>query len=198
MVEIADMGTSNVERNRALFASLKWPVIAYGLFAAGYTAYLPGKIIWYSFHPFFMIIGFVPLLINAVLLKKIGGYDNTKLHGILLTVSTLCAGFAFYVIFSNKSTYNKPHFTTTHGQGGIAILIMYLALAIVGFIGLNPDWGVVRTNKQIRFIHKWLGKAVASLTWLSCIFQFIKVCPNVYAQIAFVLPLAIFGFFAVV
>jgi len=173
------------------------PVVAYGLLAAAYMAYSPGKLIWYSWHPFFMIIGFAPLAIVAILYKKVGGYENTKLHGILMTLSTLSASFAFYVIYSNKNTYKKQHFTTLHGQGGLAIMIAYLGLALVGFIGLNPDWGFMRTNKTIRAVHKRTGQVVSVSAWLSCIFQFMKMVPSVWVQILLVLPLAVFGVIAI-
>lgn len=173
------------------------PLIAYGLLAAVYLAYMPGKLIWYSWHPFFMIVGFVPLAILAILYKKVGGYENTKLHGILMTVSTLCAAFAFYVIYSNKNANRKPHFTSLHGQAGLAIMIAYFGLAVVGFVGLNPDWGMVRTNKTIRAIHKRSGQIVSVSAWLTCIFQFTKMVPSLGVQALLVLPLAVFGVIAV-
>lgn len=172
------------------------PLVAYGLLAAAYMAYSPGKLIWYSWHPFFMIVGFAPLAIVAILYKKVGGYDNTKTHGILMSLSSVCAAFAFYVIYSNKNTYKKPHFTTLHGQGGLAIMVAYLGLAVVGFVGLNPDWGVVRTNKTIRAVHKRFGQVVSVSAWLTCIFQFVKMVPSVGVQLLLVLPLAVFGVIA--
>lgn len=159
-------------------------------------AYSPGRLIWYSWHPFFMIVGFAPLATVAILYKKVGGYENTKLHGILMTLSTLAASFAFYVIYSNKNTYNKPHFTSTHGQSGLAIMISYWSLAMVGFLGLHPDFGFMRTNKTVRMVHKRFGQVVSVSAWLSCIFQFMKMVPSVFTQILLVAPLAVFGIIA--
>jgi hypothetical protein len=157
---------------------------------------LPGKLIWYSWHPFFMVLAFVPLSINAILLKKIGGYENTKAHGTLMLLSTLAAGFAFYVIYSNKNMNKKPHFKSPHGQSGLVILVLYGSLALVGMVGLNPDFGVFRTNKTVRFVHKWLGKMVSVLTWIVMIWQFITFSPNTIAKVCLTLPLAAFGFYA--
>ena len=51
-----------------------------------------------------------------MLAKKIGGYENTKLHGVLLTISTVAAFIGLYVIYSNKDMRKAPHFQTTHGK----------------------------------------------------------------------------------
>ena len=40
-----------------------------------------GKWIWFSWHPLGMVVAFVTLAGNAALIKKVKGYDNTKIHG---------------------------------------------------------------------------------------------------------------------
>ena len=47
-----------------------------------------------------MIISFIVLAALSALVKKIGGYDNTKLHGNLMTLALALGGFGFYVIYS--------------------------------------------------------------------------------------------------
>ena len=38
---------------------------------------------WFSYHPFFMTLGFVGLMGSACHKKKLGGYMNTKVSGLL-------------------------------------------------------------------------------------------------------------------
>jgi len=66
---------------KALFDKMKWPVVTYGVVAAVYVALIPGKWIWFSWHPLMMMISFFILSSFAAMYKKIGGYENTKLHG---------------------------------------------------------------------------------------------------------------------
>ena len=100
----------------SVWNNLKYPLVAYGLIFGLYTAYLPGKFIWFSWHPLSMIIAFVTVTCNATLIKKIGGRDNTLLHGYLMMGALLLGGWGWYVIHTNKDISNKPHWTTLHGQ----------------------------------------------------------------------------------
>ena len=42
----------------------------------------------------------------------------------------------------------------------------------------------------------YTGKLVSVLAWLECILQFIEKCPDLLPRVLFVLPLTVFGFFA--
>lgn len=64
---------ATIEYNCSVYNQFSLPYIAYGLVAGLYIASLPGKYIWFSWHPLFMLIGFVSMAGNATLLKKIGG-----------------------------------------------------------------------------------------------------------------------------
>ena len=37
-------------------------------------------------------------------------------------------------------------------------MLSYCGLLAVGLVGLHPDCGILKTNKQIRFVHKTLGR----------------------------------------
>jgi hypothetical protein len=66
----------------------------------------------------------------SALVKKLGGYTNTQLHGLLsfLAVSSMFAGY--YVIWANKEAMNKPHITTNHAYSGVGSIVDYL---VVGY-----------------------------------------------------------------
>ena len=87
-----NMGAYSVEHQRSVYQVAFWPLILY-LGLATYFMF-KSKFSFFSFHPFFMTAGFITLAGNAALIKKIGGYENTKTHGILMTIASVCAGIA--------------------------------------------------------------------------------------------------------
>jgi hypothetical protein len=160
---------ADVDRHRKTFNNLKGPLIAYSLLFAGYIATKPGKYIWFSWHPVAMLIAFVALAANAALIKKIGGYDNTKTHGSMMFAATALGCFGWYVIYSNKEMYGKPHGVTPHSKIGFLAMILYISFGLAGMIFLNPDFGIQKTNKTIRFFHKWGGRAATAVAWFACV-----------------------------
>ena len=145
--------------------------------------------IWYSWHPISMISSFIALAGNAVLIKKIGGYENTKKHGYIMVAATILAVFGWFVIYSNKNMQGKKHLTSIHGKFGMLVITLNFALAAMGAVALNPDWGFLKTNKNFRSIHKFFGRAITTAAWLSCAFGFMTVEKDVYRRFAFFLPL---------
>ena len=75
----------------------------------------------------------------------------------------------FYVIYSNKDMYGKEHFTTTHGQLGLVVTLIYLGLALFSFPSLNVDWGIFKGDKTVRFLHKWTGRLATAAAWICCV-----------------------------
>ncbi len=141
----------------------------YTILAAGYVASMPGKWIWFSWHPLAMIVSFILLASNAALIKKIGGYNNTKLHGYLMATAIALALFGWYVIYSNKEMSKKQHVTTLHAKLGVGVLLGYIGLGLFGAVALDPAWGVFKTNKTFRAIHKFAGRAMTAGAWVVCV-----------------------------
>jgi hypothetical protein len=132
---------------------------------------------------------------NAILFKKVGGYQNTKLHGYLYSASMAIAIFGWYVIYTNKEMKGKPHITTLHAKLGIAALIGYTALAVVGGVFLHPDWGVLRLNQTIRYAHKMGGRLFTLVAWTAVVVMVVPMHKgNPIMQALFAVPLAIFGY----
>ena len=157
-----------VDQAKKMHASLKWPLIAYSILGGCYMVTVgknAGTWTWFSWHPLCMLIGFVALAGNATLLKKIGGYENTKMHGILMSAATAVASFAWYVIYTNKEMMGKAHLLSLHGKIGFVVMVSYFGLSLVGGLALHPDFGMLKTNKTIRFAHKMSGKIVTALAW---------------------------------
>jgi hypothetical protein len=144
-----------------------------------------------------MIGSFIALSGNAVLYKKIGGYENTKKHGFLMLAATFMALFAWYVIYSNKTMQGKKHLTSIHGKVGMFVLLGNIALALSGALGLNPDWGFLRTNKQIRLIHKYSGRIVTAIAYISCVLGFMNIEKDLSNRLLYGFPLLCLSYFVI-
>ena len=129
---------------------------AFALFAivVGYTVSVqPSGAGWrfFSWHPFLMILGFVAMMGTSAVTKKLGGYKNTKTHGILASSGLIMAFGGLYVIYRNKELMGKEHITSTHAIFGIITMAGCVMAAMAGGIFLHPDFGVDKTNKTIRY-----------------------------------------------
>ena len=72
----------------------------------------PPEVTAFSWHPACMALAFVSLAGNAALIKKKGGYANTKTHGNLMCAAVLLAIGGYYSIYSRKEMLGKPHVTS--------------------------------------------------------------------------------------
>lgn len=136
--------------------ALKWLLLLFSIVSSTYLVALKGEWVWFSWHPTSMIFAFIFLAGFSILTKKAGGYVNTKIHGITMAVATILGCFGWYVIYTNKELLGKPHLVTLHAKIGVVVLVAYLLIACFSFPSLNPDWGVLKTNKIIRLYHKYL------------------------------------------
>lgn len=171
--------TAAAERSATIQARWQWPLVAYALLAAGYLAtigHTPGTWQWFNYHPLCMLVAFVAMAGNAILIKKIGGYENTKIHSILMTSALAFAFFGWYVIYTNKEMLGKAHLLTMHGKLGCTVLISYLLVGLVGGVFLHPDFGVWRNNQNIRFCHKVAGKVLTALAWSCSVLGALRSC----------------------
>lgn len=57
----------------------------------------------------------------AALMKKLGGYTNTQIHGALSFASVAAMAAGYYVIWANKEAMNKPHITSNHSYAGVSL-----------------------------------------------------------------------------
>jgi len=48
----------------------------------------------------------------------------------------------------------------------------------------------MKTNKTIRFVHKWGGRMTTAVGWVACVQGFMKMDEDPMHQVAFALPLA--------
>eukprot|EP00933_Yihiella_yeosuensis_P021382 TRINITY_DN1691_c0_g1_i4.p1 TRINITY_DN1691_c0_g1~~TRINITY_DN1691_c0_g1_i4.p1 ORF type:complete len:217 (-),score=33.96 TRINITY_DN1691_c0_g1_i4:137-697(-) len=149
--------------------------------------------VWFWYHPVAMLVGYVALMGNAVLVKKIGGYGATKTHGYLMAAASAAAAFGWYVIYSNKEANGKPHITTWHGTIGLVCLLGTFASAIAGTGLLDPDLGMMKASKMIRLVHKNSGRFLMALAYVACAFGWFTMSKGSWVPVAiFAAPLPVF------
>jgi len=119
-----------------------------------------GAYSWFWWHPVMMSCAILPFG-NAILFKKAGGRENTKYHGYLMIITSICMAFAWYVIHSNKDAFGKPHRTSWHGFLGTAVLLLFFALGLGGQLLLEPDARCrYLASKFVRASHRFLGRGL--------------------------------------
>jgi hypothetical protein len=174
---------------------IQGPIAAYVVLALLYIIVLPKKYTWFSWHPFAAILGFIGLASNATLIKKIGGIENTRAHGMMMSAATALALFGGYVIYSNKEMFGRPHFMTPHGKFGAILILAYVGLGLAGAIFLHPDFGIMNKNQTIRQFHKYAGLLVTAGSWLCCCSGFATLHQTPIERALFSIPLVVLGYY---
>jgi len=101
----------------------------------------------------------------AAVTKKLGGYTNTKLHGMIASLGFFLSLGGLYAIYHNKNLYERPHFTSVHGKIGIALVVAMVGPLLAGGVFLHPDFGIDKTNQTIRKIHKFFSRFLMAVAW---------------------------------
>lgn len=174
---------------------LRWiPVFLVFALAAALTL-RPFWPVWFWYHPSSMLCGYSVLMGSATLVKKLGGREATKLHGFLMGTGTASAAFGWYVIHSNKEAMGKPHITTWHGLGGLIVLVGSFLLTVQGVVALHPDWGVLKTKKLVRALHKFSGRAIILFSSVVSVLGWNTMKGGDFWSVAlFAVPLVVFAF----
>lgn len=167
------------------YEQVKYPILLLTVSFALYCGYTTGWS-WFSYHPMSMIVAATTLPPLGAIIKKIGGLENTKLHGNILFMAFLFMAFGYYVIYSNKEMMGKDHLVSTHAQFGLAVFIGFILATLSGFFGLHPTYGNFKRNKNLRFLHKWASRVVILLSWYVCFTGYQKIESNEYYHYAFV------------
>jgi len=90
--------------------------ILYGLGCGYMAATQPIGAGWrlFSYHPFLMTLGMITCLGSASIIKKLGGYYNTKMHGVLSWCGLMASLGGLYAIWLNKNNLGRSHLKTNH------------------------------------------------------------------------------------
>mmetsp|Transcript_13361 Transcript_13361/g.19489 ORF Transcript_13361/g.19489 Transcript_13361/m.19489 type:complete len:193 (-) Transcript_13361:1026-1604(-) len=174
--------------------------LAFTVIVGYMTATQPSGAGWrfFSWHPFLMVTGFVGMMGTSAVTKKLGGYSNTKLHGILASLGLMMAFGGLYVIYRNKEIMGKEHITSTHALAGIITMAGALMASLAGGIFLHPDFGFDKTNKTIRFGHKWFSRTIILSAWITCVLGLQQMTSDKFILATFILPLVILAPFSLI
>ena len=149
-------------------------------------------------HPFLMTVGFVGFMGVGAVTKKLGGYTNTKLHGIMSSLGYILALGGFYAIYKNKNLWDRPHFTSLHGKMGLALLVMTFGPMVAGGVFLHPDWGLDKTNKLYRRVHKQFARVIMGSAWMTATYGFYTMSKDPVEVLIFAGPLVAMAPFVLV
>jgi len=126
------------------------------------------------------------------------GYTNTKNHGILGNLGVMLSLGGLYAIYRNKNMWGKAHFTSTHGQAGLAIILLSVGAGMVGGVFLHPDFGMDKTNKTIRYAHKVFARGVLMAAWGTAFYGFSTMTSDPVQLAMFGLPLSVLAPYSLV
>ena len=131
-------------------------------------------------------------------LNLLQGYANTKMHGILGNLGVMLSLGGLYAIYRNKEMWGKAHFTSTHGQAGLAIILLSVGAGMVGGVFLHPDFGMDKTNKTIRYAHKVFARGVLMAAWGTAFYGFSTMTSDPIQLAMFGLPLLVLAPYSLV
>eukprot|EP00560_Eucampia_antarctica_P006599 CAMPEP_0197829424 /NCGR_PEP_ID=MMETSP1437-20131217/5881_1 /TAXON_ID=49252 ORGANISM="Eucampia antarctica, Strain CCMP1452" /NCGR_SAMPLE_ID=MMETSP1437 /ASSEMBLY_ACC=CAM_ASM_001096 /LENGTH=143 /DNA_ID=CAMNT_0043431085 /DNA_START=54 /DNA_END=485 /DNA_ORIENTATION=+ len=143
-------------------------------------------------------MGFVGFMGSAAHRKKLGGYSNTKMHGIIASLGVMFSIGGLYIIYSNKEMNGKAHLTSNHSLAGIVTVTGCIMAMIPGAFVLHPDFGIDRSNKNIRFAHKWFSRSVIALGWITCFMGLQQLTNDTVTLAMYGLPLLLLAPFTLV
>ena len=122
----------------------------------------------------------------------------------------------------------KEHLTSTHSLAGICTITGCIMVMLAGGIFLHPDFGVDKTNKNIRsvktysiimqsffcdsqpyihfapplnderFAHKWFSRFVILGAWVTCVLGLMQLTTDTLTLAVYAIPLIILAPFTLI
>lgn len=83
-----------------------------------------------------------------------------------------------YCIYRNKELNGYDHLKSTHAWGGLGVMINCIGLGMAGGIFLHPDFGMDKTNKTLRALHKWASRITLIAAWFTCVLGLTQLIPD--------------------
>lgn len=148
---------------------------------SGYVVYLaqpwPGSG-WYPWHPALMAVAVVFLLTLGIsaLGKRPVKQRQVQLHFACVAAAAVLLLGGFLAIWNSKAERSKPHFTSRHGQLGLAVSLALMLQAAGSSVFLFPDQLVRRLGpknvKQFKTVHRYFSAVVYCAAMLEIFLAF--------------------------
>jgi len=88
---------------------------------------------------------------------------NRWLHAGLLSVGALFIDYGMYVMWTVKSTMNRPHYKSLHSQLGVIVAMTMSLQAASSWVTNFPSEKASSENEGMRDCHRHLGHAISFL-----------------------------------
>ena len=121
------------------------------------------------------------------------------MHGILGWAGIMLSLAGCYCIYRNKEINGYGHLKSSHAWCGLGVMINCIGVGMAGGVFLHPDFGIDKTNKTYRALHKWASRITLIAAWLTAVLGVSQLLPSddntTLAMFAF--PLVVFVPFTV-
>jgi hypothetical protein len=156
-------------RAEARFQLRMLPILALPMGLTAYFAYVRASElgpVWFALHPTSELTALIAM-VSSVLVGKLQGPEHGWKQNLFSFVSLLAASFGFYIVFTVKQQYHKPHFVTPHSHLGAMTFMLIMAYSIVSLVAFHPNRGLQRNNERARRIHSNFGRMIVVLGLLT-------------------------------
>ena len=100
------------------------------------------------------------------------------MHGILGWLGILLSLAGCYCIYRNKEINGFAHLKSNHAWCGVGVMINCIGVGMAGGIFLHPDFGMDKTNKTLRALHKWASRITLIFAWMTAILGVDQLVPS--------------------
>ena len=94
-----------------------------------------------------------------------------------------------YCIYQNKENNGYSHLQSAHSRTGAFVVLNCVGLGLAGGIFLHPDFGVDKTNKTIRLLHKTFSRLVLIAAWMTAFLGLLQLTDDTTTLFMFAAPL---------
>jgi hypothetical protein len=78
---------------------------------------------------------------------------------------------------------------TPHAWCGVGVITSCVGLGLAGSIFLHPDFGIDKTNKLIRKVHKTASRLTLMFAWITAVVGLLQLTSNVTTIAMYAIPL---------
>jgi len=101
--------------------------------------------------------------------------QNVRRQILFAVLALLIASFGFYVVYTTKNEYDKPHFLTIHSHLGLFSFSAVTLYAIVSYTGFNPMTGWGKDSTRAKRLHRNIGQVIVMVGLITAAFGILEL-----------------------